>query len=515
MKFIQKPIVKTALNPHCPLSALVEFGTDRPSNASLDISDGEKRWSIRFDEEFQTEHTCLVLGLRPNRTHHIAVKAVDADGATTETDTDLVVKTDPLPSDFPPIKVAHCIPEKREPGFILFSVRHSPASKHLEPIGLIFIVDREGDVVWYYRLDCDIGDVRRLRNGNLMYATGDHRIVEIDMQGNIIRQWYAAARHDRDITGGIPVDMEAIHHTVIELPSGNLAALDMEIRQYPNYPTSETDPKAPKETAKVVGDVLVEFRPDGTIENRWSMLDMLDPYRMCYGSLGGYWITRGFPDTRDWSHANGVVYDASDDSFVISLRRQDAVVKISREKHKLIWILGPHGGWNHPWTDYLLDPHGDLEWAFHQHDPSITPQGTIMMFDNGNDRALPPHQKMAAADSYSRAVEFSVDDKNRTATQVWSYVHGTENPLFATYQGGVLQLPKTGNVFMNYGGVVTDQDGNWSNSNRTDHCSARLIEIEYEPPHEKVFEMVIDDQSGSDSVSWSSFRTEFLASLDQ
>jgi hypothetical protein len=87
------------------------------------------------------------------------------------------------------------------------------------------------------------------------------------------------------------------------------------------------------------------------------------------------------------------------------------------------------------------------------------------------------------------------------------------NSLFATYQGGVLRLPKTGNVFINYGGIVTDMDGKPSNKNRTDHCSARLVEIEYEPPHEKVFEMVIDDQSGIDPVSWSSFRTEYLPSL--
>jgi hypothetical protein len=513
MKFTHKPTVKTTSNPHCPLSALVEFGTDRPANATLDIADGEMQWSIRFDGEFKTEHTCLVLGLRPNRTHHIGVKTVDAAGDTTGADVDIEIITDPLPADFPSLEVIHCIPKKRDPGLILFSVRHSPASKHLEPIGLIFIVDREGDVVWYYRVGCEIGDVRRLRNGNLMYATGDHRIVEIDMLGNIVRQWYAAARQDSAIEGGIPLDMEAIHHTIIELPSRNLAALGIEIRQYPNYPASDSDPRAPKETANVVGDVLVEFRPDGTIENRWSMLDILDPYRMCYGTLGGYWITRGFPDTRDWSHANGVAYDAADDSFVISLRRQDAVVKISRKSRKLIWILGPHGGWNSPWTDHLLDPHGDLEWAFHQHDPSITPQGTIMLFDNGNHRALPPYKKMAAADSYSRAVEFAVDGRNRTVTQVWSFDHGGVNSLFATYQGGVLRLPKTGNVFINYGGIVTDMDGKPSNKNRTDHCSARLVEIEYEPPHEKVFEMVIDDQSGIDPVSWSSFRTEYLPSL--
>ena len=133
-----------------------------------------------------------------------------------------------------------------------------------------------------------------------------------------------------------------------------------------------------------------------------------------------------------------------------------------------------------------------------------------MVLDNGNHRALPPEKKMAPEDSYSRAVEFKIDPENMTVSQVWVCGDAVSNSLFATYQGGALRLPETGNVFINYGGVVTDKDGKPSTTNRTDHCAAHLVEVTDEPPHEKVFELVIDDRSSKEPISWSSFRTEHL-----
>jgi len=438
---------------------------------------------------------------------------MDASGNKALAPEILEITTDPLPDNFPPIKVTHCNPDKRNEGLILFTVRHSPASSHLEDFGLIVIIDRYGDIVWYYRVEYNIGDARRLHNGNLIFVTFDHRIIEIDMLGNIIRQWYAASRWETDLPNGIPLDMNAIHHTIVQLPSGNLIALGMEERQFPDYPTSESDPCAPKETANVIGDVLVEFSLDGTIEKHWKILDILDPYRVVYGTLSGYWIWRGFPESRDWCHANGVAYDPADNSLIISLRTQDTVIKIGRENGKLVWILGPHGSWRAPWSKSLLEPVGECEWAFHQHDPSVLPNGNIMMFDNGTYRALPPDKKMPDEICYSRAVEFSVDKKNMTVKQVWSYGGPDSDSLFATYQGGVLRLPDTGNIFINYGGVIIDKNGHSSSDNKNEHCSAYLMEVTYDAPCDKVFEMIIGYPSDMDKPSLSSFRSEHLPSL--
>ena len=108
----------------------------------------------------------------------------------------------------------------------------------------------------------------------------------------------------------IPVATDSLHHEVYDMPSGNFLALSTELREFDNYPSSETDPAAPRETTHVVGGVLVEFTPDGQIVRELKLFDLLDPYRIGYDSLGtGFWrelygaVVEG--DSRDWLHDNG------------------------------------------------------------------------------------------------------------------------------------------------------------------------------------------------------------------
>ena len=111
------------------------------------------------------------------------------------------------------------------------------------------------------------------------------------------------------------------------MPSGNFLALSTELQQLDDYPSSETDPAAPRETAHVVGGVVVEFTPTGQVIREVKLFDILDPYRIGYDSLGTtFWretygeVVEG--DTRDWLHDNAVIYDARDDSAIVSLRQR-------------------------------------------------------------------------------------------------------------------------------------------------------------------------------------------------
>ena len=93
-----------------------------------------------------------------------------------------------------------------------------------------------------------------------------------------------------------------------------------------------------------------EFAPNGIVLNRWKMLDILDPYRICYGSRAQYWVRRGFPDTNDWCHANAIAHDARDNSILVSLRTQDCIIKFDRGTGELKWILGTHDNWKPPFS---------------------------------------------------------------------------------------------------------------------------------------------------------------------
>jgi hypothetical protein len=283
--------------------------------------------------------------------------------------------------------------------------------------------------------------------------------------------------------------------------------MSAELREFPDWPARDDVPDAPRGNARVVGDVIMEFSPEGTLVNQWKLLDLLDPYRLCYGSCSGYWRSRGFPDSNDWCHANAITHDASDDSILVSLRTQDCIVKFDRKSGELKWILGDHGNWRAPWSAKLLKPVGAVAWQYHQHDCSVTPAGTILCFDNGNYRATPFGKKMPAQQSYSRAVEYAVDEAAMTVCQVWSYGEGPGEGLYACFQGGACRLPTSGNTFITYGGVCTI-DGVPTDDNVNGFCRSRLIEVT--PDKEVVFDLWIDSSASDNPMPLSSFRSEHL-----
>jgi arylsulfate sulfotransferase len=412
--------------------------------------------------------------------------------------------------NLPPHRIEKCISERREPGMMVFNVRPGGGAELTSGEGWIIGIDQAGKFPLNLKFDTPAQDSCALPNGNLLFSlTGAGIIREVARSGEPVRQWHVAGKWQDQIPppGSIEIDIPLSHHRVNIFPDGNLLLMTAEVREFPDWPASDDDPNATRRTARLVGDIILEVSPGGDVVNRWAMLDLLDPYRLCYGSCSGYWGSRGFPDSNDWCHANAVTLDASDNSILVSLRNQDCIVKFSRETGELKWILGDHGNWQTPWSKKLLKPEGHLAWQYHQHDCSVTPTGTILCFDNGNHRATPFETKMAEEESYSRIVEFAVDEAAMTVRQVWYYGEAMGERLYSCYQGGAYRLPRTGNTFITYGGVCTI-DGVPSSNNRGGFCRARLIELT--PEKEIVFDMWIDGSAEKTPVSLSSFRSELV-----
>jgi hypothetical protein len=310
------------------------------------------------------------------------------------------------------------------------------------------------------------------------------------------------------------VDADTLHHEVMKLPSGNFLALATELLPVEAYPTSETDPSSPPEESHVVADVIIEFQPDGTLVDRLQLFNLLDPFRLGYGSLSDFW-KKGYNTTadiksRDWSHANAICYDAENDALIVSVRHQDCLIKIDRASGQLVWILGDPKGWRDPWKQLLLKPVGDLQWPYHQHAPQLTPAGTIMLYDNGNYRALPFDRKTDPADNYSRIVEYRVDDSAMTVSQVWEYREESDRPTYCPFYGEADWLPQTGNLLVTDGGHIEHEDGTPSNKVPSDYQWARIYELSRSDGKEEiVFELLVD--SGRESeYGWSIYRSQRL-----
>jgi len=171
----------------------------------------------------------------------------------------LELTTPPLPADFPPLKVLSCQPDKREPGYMIFSAGYGAMNQLPEKPGYLVAMHRHGVIVWVHREMDPIFDVRRLPNGNLTYATNDARLIEIDMVGNVQHTWYPTGKCKDGLAGGTPLETEAIHHAFCPMESGNILMLSIEQLEYDDWPGSDKDPDAPRAPAKVIGDTIIGF----------------------------------------------------------------------------------------------------------------------------------------------------------------------------------------------------------------------------------------------------------------
>jgi arylsulfate sulfotransferase len=526
--FTSEPVVTMAPNPNTPLAGLLELETDEPTTVSVAVTENTTAMNslnrsvfdsstIEFDD-LSIEHSLPLLGFTPGGSFTLQITVSDAFGNQTEFNQQLFINTDPLPEDFPPIEVTTSNPEKMEPGVTLFDVSGNGANGSFGRA--IVAVNESGEVLWYHKPPGGVSDVRMLPNGNLLFINDPQvrtEILEIDMLGNTIRRWHAALSSEGS-PESIPVDTLSFHHEVFVLDNGNFLVLSIEFREFEDYPSSETDPEAPLASAVVAGDPVVEFSPDGTIVGEWSLLDMLDPFRIAYGSLGGFWNNQ-FPEftegTKDWSHGNAVIHDSTDNTIIVSLRHQDAVVKFSRETGELIWILGTHDNWD-PFLfgDVLLNPPDEsFKWQYHQHAPELTPDGNILLFDNGNFRASPFDDKLPPSENFSRVVEFSVDETTMEISEVWEYGEFLNETIYATFLGDADYMSETGNILITFGGITLDAEGIKTDSVPTSKKSARIIEVTHTTPAEKVFDLSIEDSTPETLNGWTIYRSERLHSL--
>ena len=272
---------------------------------------------------------------------------------------------------------------------------------------------------------------------------------EIDLLGNV-KHTGGPEQSTEGLEDAILVDVDSI------MTCWSSSAISSEIRTFKNC--------RPRGTQEVVGDIVVEFARDGTLVNQWYLLDLVDPYRLGYGLDTGSWrityqaLMEDEPDVVDWAHANALFYDRVEDAYLVALRHQDAIVKLDRATGQVDWILGPHSGWNAPWGELLLQPRGDMAWAYHSHGLEATPQGTLLV-DNGNDRASAFEARLPGSDAFSRAVEFEVDAEAREVRQVWSYQGSEGEPFYSSFLSDADWLPVTGNVLITDGARVTELEG--------------------------------------------------------
>ena len=482
MAWVVEPTFVGNDNPAAPQAGILRFEVDVPARAEVEVVGGGEQWALELSPA--TEVDKPIVGLKPDTAYSLTVSVTAGDNTLT---TDgLEWRTPALPGDFPPWEVRMSHPSEMEPGMTLFSPRENWQTTQ----GPIVIVDHEGVVRWYFR-DQDHKvqeDLRQLENGNFLFGHDFCSLQEVDLLGNVVAMWHAT-----EYPGGCDASSESVgvpvvdfHHDSLVLPNGNLLALSSEARTVDGFPTDENNADAARTTARILGGVIVEFSPDGKLVKHIAIADLIDPTRIGRDSLQTSWPSNHVPPgepARDWDHANAVIYEKASDCYYVSLRHQDAIIKVNRKTQQLVWILGTPANWNAPWKDKLLTPVGDLKWQYHQHAVELTPRG-LGLYDNGNYRAA-AFEPVGSDPPYSRAVIYEIDEDRREVREVWSYGEPSGDLSFYSQgMGDADWQPQTGNLVM-------------VNSELVDGPTTYAQILEVKPDGTRVFDLTVRGATGS------------------
>ena len=158
-----------------------------------------------------------------------------------------------------------------------------------------------------------------------------------------------------------------------------------------------------------------------------------------------------------WMHGNSIHIDL-DSNILVSNRRSSEVIKIDRNNGEVIWYFG---GPNNEFS-ITNDPYNGFS---RQHDVRRIENGNILLFDNGNDHDPP----------ISRAIEYEIDESEKTANLVWDFSH--PEGYLGHAMGSVQRLPNN-NTLINWGSLL-DQGAVIT---EVDYDNNIVLEIQYPNP---------------------------------
>ena len=442
---------------------------------------------VKTFEGYNTIHKLPILGLYPDSINTINVRLTSENGRSFHGT--YTVKTNPIPDFFPSIEIVQKEDSKMENGFNLIEMLIANNGKfHLYSI----LFDENGTVRWYMDMS-EVGQIAynggKISNGNWLYMSWID-LYELSDLGEMIKNdklWKYAGTHEIIDLGNERILMGGSKNKAIVTRQDG-------------------------EVVETRYDYVVEWdrsKNEGTRE--WDLASVLDIDRSVFPQ------DYNLDGKADWFHINSIAMDGSEN--ILASGRNQGIVKIDKSNNP-IWILAPNLDWGRagrtgngietsPYLLKALDRNGNIlpenvqngsvnheefEWSMGQHSLNILENGNLLIFDNGISRNF---QK---APTYSRAVEYEIDDEKKTIKQVWEYGKDRQLDMFSPITSDVDILPKTGNRLITAGNVRL--------GSLAPH--GKLVELTY-PDNKVVFEANIffRDPNGLGTNEWGQLDVVF------
>jgi hypothetical protein len=363
-----------------------------------------------------------------------------------------------LPANFPAITTHVYDSNAIGEGYVYLAV-----ATEVEGVGFyLMILENDGTPVWYKELMDDYSyDFKLQCNGLPTYAqflhhhpyTGGGDAVHMVMDPDFneidsfqIGNGYIAEAHDFQW-----------------LPNGH--ALLFGYYLTPMDLSGLVDGGYPK--ALVSGGVVQELDADRNVVFQWRTWDHYSPEEVS-------WRRADRPIVSQF-HLNTINMDVDGHIF---LGTPSWVKKINRQTGEIIWHLG---GDENEFTFVGVDAEEAVD-HFGGHAFYRLDNGNVLIYDGGN----------RSGTRSSQIHEYKLDEENKTAELVWTYV--PDPGVYAWHRGNAQRLPN-GNTFIGWGG---------DSGKGAPECT------EVTPNGEKVFELFFDDP---DIESYRAFRLPLPADI--
>ena len=128
----------------------------------------------------------------------------------------------------------------------------------------------------------------------------------------------------------------------------------------------------------------------------------------------------------------------------------------------------------------------------------LTPQGTLLTYDNGNFRTCPFDPPILDQSNYSRGVEFSINETNMEVSQVWDTTAAGGDRFYTPIFGKTQWLPNRRDVLVTYGDILY-LNGAPPSSYAPRASMVRIIEYTHDPIPQVVFDLSFFDYTNTSS----------------
>jgi arylsulfate sulfotransferase len=213
--------------------------------------------------------------------------------------------------------------------------------------------------------------------------------------------------------------------------------------------------------AQLTDNIIQEIDTNKNVVFEWHALDYI-PITDSFYNLTAQSI--------DYAHFNAVNIDPIDNHLLISFRTTGEITKVNRTTGEVIWRFGGKGNQ----FTFIGEHEENAPYYFvGQHCIWRKTNGNLLFFDNGN---LSGAGTTPSDRTYSRVVEYKIDEVNKTAELVWEFRH---TPDISTPSNGRVQTLSNGNVFIDWGSA-------------TQNKATVPIATEVSPAGKVVYEMYFD-----------------------